>query len=86
MPERLEHGPLHQPAQRRRHDEGAQERHQERRFPVAHEHVGRERAHHIELPVREIDDAHHAEHQREPHRHQQVEQADDDAVDQRLGK
>jgi hypothetical protein len=48
--------------------------------------VGRKRTQHVELAVREIDDAQHAEHERQPRRDEHVAHASDESVDDLLGE
>ena len=63
-------------AERPQQEHGDQEGREVRHAPLEEDVVDDERAQHVDRPVGEVDDVHHAEHEREPERHQDVDRAD----------
>ena len=60
------------------------EGHEVRHAPLEEDVVNDERAQHVDGPVGEVDDVHHAEHEREPEGHQDVDRADGQPDDRAL--
>ena len=68
-------------AQKRRHGQDDQHRQRQRRVQVGGAGPAGVGAHSVNRSVREVDELRHPEDQRQPHRDQRVDVADDEAVD-----
>jgi hypothetical protein len=77
----LEDRPLQHVAEQEHRGEDGQEGEERRGVPVLEQQEDEIRAEHREIAVREVDDPHQAEHQREPAGEQPVEAAEQDALD-----
>ena len=83
-PQRPKGEPLQQQSHRRGDDDGPQKRHGKRRARLAHDEQADERPEHEDLPVGHVDDVEHSEDERVSQRHDGVDAAQRDAVDQLL--